>query len=190
VGPTSSVKLHREFETTDARKGLLRPLSWGDLDDCLEFARGLAEEYAVDVNHGTLIAKAPTREEEMQWLEKVLASIEKGMTVSVAAEVDGEFAGNSEVARGTNPDLNAHGQLAIAVAKPYRGVGVGGMMLKTLVEECRSAGLKTVELAALASNERAIRLYERVGFRRVGIIPKKIRRRGVAIDELIMSMEL
>jgi RimJ/RimL family protein N-acetyltransferase len=63
-------------------------------------------------------------------------------------------------------------------------------MLNTLLDECRSAGLKTVELAALASNERAIRLYERVGFRRVGVIPKKIRRRDVAIDELIMSMEL
>jgi RimJ/RimL family protein N-acetyltransferase len=190
VGPTSNIRLRREFETTDGRKGLLRPLSWGDLDGCLEFAAGLAEEYAADVNHGTLMVKAPTREEEMQWLEKMLASIEKGMTVSVAAEVGGVFAANSEVTRGTNPDLNAHGQLAIAVAKPYRGVGVGGAMLNTLLDECRSAGLKTVELAALASNERAIRLYERVGFRRVGVIPKKIRRRDVAIDELIMSMEL
>lgn len=182
--------IYRQFVATDGRKGLLRPLEWGDLDACLGFARGLADEYAADIYHGTLMAKAPTRAEEMDWLGKTLIAVEKGTTVSVMAELEGEFVGNSEVRRGTNPDLSAHCYLGISVSKQFRGLGVGSAMLGTLLEQCRLTGLKTVELAALATNEGAIRLYERVGFKRVGSVPKKIRRKEVAIDELIMSLEL
>ena len=190
MAASSVSTLPSRFVTTDGRVGVLRPLNWDDLDSCLEFARGLAEEYAADINHGTLMSHAPTMDEEREWLEGRLASVEKGDMVSVAAVLEGTLVGNSEVARGRVHDLSAHGTLGIAVARPFRGIGVGSAMLMTIIEECRRSGYKTLELAALASNERAVRLYEKAGFTRVGVIPKKIRRRGVGFDELIMAMEL
>lgn len=179
-----------EVLLSDGRKAVLRPMTWEDLDACVTFATGLAEEHAADLYHGTLLSNAPTKAEETEWLAKMLVSIENGTVINVAAEVDGFLAGNSEVRRSSVPDLSLHGVLGIAVAKPYRGLGLGSAMLSELLRLSRDAGLRTVELAALATNERAIRLYERVGFRRVGTIPKKINRRGTAIDEMVMSIEL
>jgi RimJ/RimL family protein N-acetyltransferase len=63
-------------------------------------------------------------------------------------------------------------------------------MLLTLLDESRKQGVKTVELRALANNEGAVSLYQKVGFARVGFVPKKIRRRGAVFDELIMAIEL
>lgn len=183
-------RVHREIVTTDGRRAVLRQVTKDDLDACLAFATSLAEEYAADVYHGTLVAKAPTRTEEIEWLSKTLLDLEKGMMVSVAAEMEGAFAGHSHVSRGSHPDLTHHGSLGIAVSRPYRGIGLGTAMLRTLIEESAALGLRTIELGALATNENAIRLYERMGFKKVGVIPQKFRRRGIAIDEMIMSLEL
>lgn len=183
-------EVYKRFETTDGREAVLRPLRWEDLDDCLEFARGLAEEHSLDINHGTLMSRAPNRSEEAAWLSTVLMAIETGEVVNVAAEVDGKLVANSEVRREKNEDVSTSGSLGIAVAKPYRRMGLGRQMLLTLLDESRKQGVKTVELRALANNEGAVSLYQQVGFARVGIIPKKIRRRGALFDELIMSIEL
>jgi ribosomal protein S18 acetylase RimI-like enzyme len=156
----------------------------------MEFARGLAEEHSLDINHGTLMSRAPNRNEEAAWLSANLMAIETGGVVSVAAEVDGKLVGNSEVRREKNEDISTSGSLGIAVAKHYRRMGLGEQMLLTLLDESRKQGVKTVELRALANNEGAVSLYEKVGFVRVGVIPKKIRRRGAVFDELVMAIEL
>jgi RimJ/RimL family protein N-acetyltransferase len=51
-------------------------------------------------------------------------------------------------------------------------------------------GLKMVELYVFSTNERAMHLYEKVGFRVTGKIPKEICRRGTFIDHIIMVKEL
>ena len=98
--------------------------------------------------------------------------------------------GNCEVTRGKVSDEFHHGTLGISVSKEYRNAGIGREMLRTAIEECRKENLKTIELEAFGNNQRAIHLYESVGFKQVGVIPKKMQRNGRFYDSVVMSIEL
>lgn len=55
--------------------------------------------------------------------------------------------------------------LNIAVDTGHRGKGIGSAMMRRLIEESAREGKKQIVLAVTSSNENAIRIYERLGFR-------------------------
>jgi ribosomal-protein-alanine N-acetyltransferase len=104
--------------------------------------------------------------------------------------VRGRLTGNSSVTRGSYEDTKRHGYLGIAISKKHRDRGIGLEMMRTLVKESRNAGLKSIELEVFANNPRAIRVYERTGFKEAGRISKKMFRNGKFIDSIVMAREL
>ena len=52
----------------------------------------------------------------------------------------------------------------LVVAEAHRGSGVGRMLLREAEAHCRSAGLKRLQISALAANGAALRAYEASGF--------------------------
>ena len=58
-------------------------------------------------------------------------------------------------------------ELTIGVLSEYRGRGIGGALIRALLEAARAAGLPALSLSVERTNP-AVGLYERVGFRRVG----------------------
>ncbi|GAA4387284.1 GNAT family N-acetyltransferase [Hymenobacter koreensis] len=54
---------------------------------------------------------------------------------------------------------------AMGVVLEARGLGLGKPMLQTAIDEARRCGDRTLMLEVFVNNERAIRLYERLGFR-------------------------
>ena len=174
----------REFVAKDGRKVVLRKPRWEDLDDLLEFINSLVEEGA-DIMRETPV----TREEEADWLGKLLASIEKGEIMGVVAEVDGKVVANSEVGRRRGSQSHVGG-LGIATKKGYRGIGIGKELMKTLIEESRKAGLKVLVLDVFSSNTVAKSLYAKMGFQDAGRIPKGVFKKGKYIDLLRMTLEL
>lgn len=177
-------KILREFVAKDGRRVVLRKPRWEDLDDLLDFINSLVEEGA-DI----LQEKLVTREEEADWLGKRLASIEKGETIGVVAEVDGKVVANSEVGRRRGSQSHV-GLLGIAVKKDYRGIGIGRELMKTLIEESRKAGLKVLVLDVFDSNKAAKSLYAKMGFKDAGKIPKGVFKNGRYIDLLRMALGL
>ncbi len=129
------------------------------------------------------------RGEEADWLGRRLARIEKGEIIDAIAEVDGKVVGNSEVEKRTD-DMSHVGYLGIAIRSGYRGIGVGTAMVRTLVEESKKAGLKLIVLDRYETNEAARRLYEKMGFRETGRIPKGVYRDGKYTDLVRMVLEL
>lgn len=57
--------------------------------------------------------------------------------------------------------------LSISLYKPYRGHGIGGTMLRALLDVLREDGYSRASLSVQKENP-ALRLYERMGFRIVG----------------------
>jgi len=168
----------------DGRRVVLRKPRWEDLDDLLDFINSLVEEGA-DITRETPV----TREEEAEWLGRYLASIEKGETIGVVAEVDGMVVANSEVTRRRGSQSHVGG-LGIAVKKGYRRVGIGKELMKALMEESRKAGLKVLVLDVFDSNKVAKSLYAKMGFKDAGRIPKGVFKKGRYIDLLRMTLEL
>ena len=72
----------------------------------------------------------------------------------------------------------------------YRDVGIGSEILKTLISQAKKIGCRTVYLSVFSSNERAIHVYEKIGFKETGRKPDKIFKNGRYVDEIIMTKVL
>ena len=73
----------------------------------------------------------------------------------------------------------------IAVAPEQRGTGVAGWLMRRLIEE--SQGTLPFTLEVRVSNQRAIGMYERFGFRSAGVRPRYYHDNGE--DALIMWLD-
>ena len=59
--------------------------------------------------------------------------------------------------------------LLIGVSPDWQGVGVGGQLLKELINRSQDQGHKLIYLEVRSGNERAIRLYRSLGFIDIGV---------------------
>ena len=80
--------------------------------------------------------------------------------------------------------------LLIGVSPDWQGVGVGGQLLKELINRSRDQGQKLIYLEVRSGNERAIRLYRSLGFIDIGVrrdyYPGLVGRE----DAIVMSLQL
>lgn len=76
---------------------------------------------------------------------------------------------------------------SIYVAREWRGRGLGRTLLSHLIDEARAIGFHKLVLAALPSNTTGVALYERAGFRTVGIYREQGRLDGRWVDIIIME---
>ena len=143
------------------------------------------------VDEGADIAREVrvTRDEEADWLAKLLADVEKGKMIFVVAEVGGKFMGSSEVSWKSGV-MRHVGELGIGLAAGARDMGIGTELMDTMIEESRKAGLKLLVLHVFASNNRARHVYEKAGFKETGRIPMRFYRNGSYIDDIVMCMIL
>jgi len=183
-GRVAMEKTYREFHAKNGRRIVLRAPRMGDLDDFLELVNSLVDEGAE-----IPVESRKTREAEADWLGRLLADIEKGSAICVVGEADGKLIANSEVRKGAGRRKHIGG-LAIALKDGYRDVGIGTEMMRLLIEESRKVGLRLLCLSVYESNLRARHVYEKVGFREVGRIPKAICKGDQYLDEVVMALEL
>ena len=153
----------------------LRPLVRTDREALLEVLRD-----------PTVVAVWDTRGAEKS-TEELLAGGE-GWTVW-AIEVDGEFAGSIQAAEELDIDYR-HAGIDIFMSARFQGRGLGTDAVRTLARyllEVRGHHRLTIDPAA--DNARAIRTYEKVGFKPVGVMRQY--ERGVAgtyHDGLLMDL--
>ena len=178
-------RIIRTFSAKDGREVVLRTPTWNDLDDLLGLINSLVEERA-DI----LIDEKLSRDEEIDWLSKTLARLERDETFHLVSEVDGKVVGSAEFGRKTSGYERHVGTLGIVISNDYRDMGVGTEMMKALIEQARAMGLKLLTLCVYATNERAKHVYQKLGFVETGRIPKKYFKEGKYVDEITMVRAL
>ena len=174
----------RVFRAKDGREVTLRAPKWDDLDDMLEFINSLVDEGA-DI----IMDTKQTREQEVDWLARLLTRLEKDEITVVVAEVGGRFVGQIVVTPRRMRSKHV-GFLGIALKDGCREIGIGTELMKEAETQSRQLGLEILNLEVFATNERAKHVYEKVGYREVGAWPKVIKMDGVYIDGILMSKEL
>jgi len=172
------------FSVRDGRTVVLRTPKWEDLDDLLELINSLVEEKAEVVVDETL-----SREQEAEWLSGVLLRLEKGQLFFLVAEADEKIVASSDLHLGRGSEKRS-GAVGIVVKSGFRGLGIGSRVLGVMVKEAQRVGLKILVLSVFATNERAIHVYEKVGFVQTGRVPKKHFREGKYVDEIAMAKVL
>lgn len=126
-----------------------------------------------------------TLEEEIEYLR---AFGDPTTGVALKAELDGGFVGSATLLRGSRPRFRHVGTLGLSTLRSTWGLGLGRALASAILDEGRKLGLRRITLYVRADNERAIRLYESLGFVHEGCL-----RGGFAIgkaeyDDLVMGL--
>jgi ribosomal protein S18 acetylase RimI-like enzyme len=147
-----------------------------------EDARALAELFAAVAEERDGIATEPPVDVDVR-TRQFAASID-GTIVAVAA---GDLVGSLHV----DASRFGVGELGMAVARPWRGRGVGSELLAAAIEKARSDGLHKLSLEVFAHNDAAIALYRKFGFVEEGRRLKHYRRAsGELWDSIVMGLRL
>ena len=85
------------------------------------------------------------------------------------------------------PSRHGFGEIGMAVAREWRGSGVGSALLAAAIEWARDRGLHKLSLGVFAHNTAAIELYRKFGFVEEGRRIKQYRR---ASGELWDAVEM
>ena len=103
--------------------------------------------------------------------------------------MDGDrVVGWSDITRKEREGFRHCGELGMGVLKDYRGQGIGERLARAALQKARAIGLERVELDVYASNDPAIKLYEKLGFLVEGL-HRRARKLDGQYDDII-SMAL
>lgn len=67
---------------------------------------------------------------------------------------------------------------------------IGMELMRSLIDEARSLGLRLLTLSCFENNQRGLHIYETLGFNKVGVIPKAILYKGEYFGEIKMFLPL
>ena len=128
-------------------------------------------------------------EQEARFLEEKTNSPNE---IEIIALVDGKIAGMAGIeAVGKKDKVRHRADFGISILKEYWGLGLGKALLNACIQCARDAGYLQLELSVVADNNRALSLYQSVGFVEYGRNPKGFRSRLNGWQELVlMRLEL
>ena len=77
----------------------------------------------------------------------------------------------------------------VAMHPDYAGKGYGFLMMLAIIDYGKALGLKRIELSTAVTNEKAIHLYKKVGFREEGIMQNYtyLKNENRYLDEMLMA---
>jgi aminoglycoside 6'-N-acetyltransferase len=100
----------------------------------------------------------------------LVAKMDDADVTPFSVEADGEVVGLAQAWEETDPEYR-HAGIDLFIGTPYQGQGLGTDTVRTLTRHLvHDRGHHRVTIDPRADNERAIRCYERVGFKRVGVL--------------------
>ncbi len=127
--------------------------------------------------------------EQKEWKRNSLHAMGKGGYYHIVARVDGKIAGTTDARRGRLKERN-NVSLGLAIAKPYRGVGLGEAMLRLDIETARKLlKPKNIWLSVFAPNKPARALYKKLGFREFAVFPKWMLHKGKYVDSVCLILK-
>lgn len=86
--------------------------------------------------------------------------------------------------------MSHRAELGLSVRKSAWHRGIGSMIMEKLIASAREKGLELIHLEVRSDNTRAVRLYEKYGFRRIGTFPAffKIGNDYFDFEEMVLDL--
>ncbi len=181
---TSLRQIVKTFKSKKGREVVFRYPQEGDFEQTFSYACDLAEEDTFVELTGKI-----TREDEQKWFKEVLDQVQQGKQIYLTVLVDGKMAGSGEVRIGKYRHSHV-GEIGLSLAAQYRDEGIGSELLKILIDQARRLGLRLLKLNCFENNSRSLHVYEKLGFKRAGLIPGAITYKDNYIGEVIMYLPL
>ena len=155
-------KYSRDVTLKDGTKVHLRPSVKEDYENVWEMFSSLSKETL------RFLPMRFTRERVGEWFKEM--DYEKVLPILGIVWENGEerVIADASLEFSKLESRRHRAELGITVHDDYQGRGLGTEIIRHLIEIARSKCIKKLELLVVAKNERAIHLYERMGFIKEG----------------------
>ena len=122
--------------------------------------------------------------------EKFIASYENSdRNVMYLAKSGGRIVGDVSFTSSPRERLRHRGELAISVIKEAWGKGIGNALMLKIIDFAKdTAGVDIIQLEVRSDNERAIKLYEKHGFKKIGMFHGFLKINGELVDFDLMNL--
>jgi len=124
-----------------------------------------------------------------------LASVREFVEANIAQDVaqfvalyQGAVVGWCDILPNEYEGFRHSGRLGMGVHRNFRGRGIGTALITKTIEKARAKGLERIALEVFASNQGAIRLYEKFGFTIEGVQQKARKLDGIYDDVILMAI--
>ncbi|MFC4076000.1 GNAT family N-acetyltransferase [Salinithrix halophila] len=164
-------------------KGQAVTLRPANEDDAAELAQRLAKVVEEQVYLDQTPDKKPNKEDERAEIRKIQDN--GGMYTVV--EVDGKISGVALLIRGSEGVSHHTAKFRTWLVPGYRGTGLGKKLMEYTIEWASRKGIEKINLDVWSSNNRAIQLYKKYGFRLEGRRRRQAILKGKYVDEIFMS---
>jgi RimJ/RimL family protein N-acetyltransferase len=108
----------------------------------------------------------------------------------IIAEIDGNIVGSLLFRGGTNPRVRHTGEFGVSVIKEYWGLGIAAILIKHLINWAKETIIRKINLRVRDDNENAIYLYDKLGFKKEGIIARDFLCKGRYYSSIMMGLEI
>lgn len=113
----------------------------------------------------------------------------KDNALFIIAVLDGKIIGALSFSGGARKRLAHAGEFGVSVLKEYWGKGIGQELIKYMIDWAKETKIiRKINLRTRSDNERAIRLYKKLGFEEEGLLRRDFQINGKFYDSLMMGM--
>ncbi len=178
----------RTLTLRDGRTAVLRSPQEADIPSLLELLRRVTEETDFLMRYPEEAGEI-TPEQEKAFIEDVNGHAHNAMVLCV---VEGRVVGSCSISTSHRIKLRHRAGIGISVLRDFWGQGIGTALLETVIEAARqNPNLLQIKLEFIEGNHRARQLYEKMGFRIVGLHPNAIQLKdGTLLHEYLMVRPL
>ena len=172
----------REVKVSDNRTVALRLMEKADRDRIVDFARALPPDNLLFLRRDITDPKVVD-----EWVQ----DIERGRTVTVLAEGEGELVGYASLWQDDSFWGRHVGELRVLVRPDYRGVGLGRRLSFDVFAIAKDLGLEKIIARMTPEQKRTKANLERLGFTVDALLHGFVRDRdGKPHDLLVMSSDV
>ncbi len=126
-----------------------------------------------------------TVKEEKEFLENMKTAENN---LFIVAKVDNKIAGNLGFTGSQLRRYSHQGEFGMSVLEEYWGMGIGSLLIETLMNWAKKNGIVRISLRVAENNTRARGLYEKYDFQKEGILrKKKVLSDGSYCNEIVMA---
>ncbi|MDP5276491.1 GNAT family N-acetyltransferase [Chengkuizengella axinellae] len=111
----------------------------------------------------------------------------KSKSMIFVAENNQGFAGYILANRGTLQRIKHSAYIVIGILQASTGKGIGQMLFERMERWASKQQISRLELTVMTHNDKAIKLYEKMGFEKEGVKRHSLIIDGTSIDEYYMS---
>lgn len=159
----------------------IRPASPEDSEQFLELMKQLDQETEF------MLLEPGERTSTPEDMEKRIKQMIKSNSLLLLL-YDGETAaGFLSALRGSANRTKHCAYLVIGIRKDYRGKGYGQALFKEIDKWAAKNGVTRLELTVMTHNERAVHLYEKMGFKKEGTLIRSMVVNGRYVDQYCMA---